>query len=78
MYIGAEQAKLYSGDVGQQAFAELGFDSLGYIKVIKDDATGQTAAALYSGIGILVTVAANADTVEGLAMQHNIELLSVH
>lgn len=78
MYIGAEQAKLYSGTVGQQAFAELGFDSLGYIKMIKDELTGQTAAALYSGIGILVTVAANADTVEGLAMQHNIELLSVH
>jgi len=78
MYIGSEQAKLYSGDVGQQAFAELGFDSLGYIKMLKDDATGQTAAALYSGIGILVTVTQTADMAEGLALQHDIEVLSIH
>lgn len=78
MYIGAEQAKLYSGTVGQQAFAELGFDSLGYIKVLRDEITGQTAAALYSGVGILVTVTPTADAAEGLALQHNIEVLSVH
>jgi hypothetical protein len=78
MYINTEQAKLYSGTVGQQAFAELGFDSLGYIKMIKDDITETTAAVLYSAIGMMITVAPNIETVQGLALQHNIELLSVH
>ena len=78
MYISAEQAKLYTGPVGRQAFTELGFDSLCYIKMIKDQFTGQDAAVLYSGIGIVITAVANADTAEGLALQHGMEVMNLH
>lgn len=78
MYISAEQAQQYSGAAGQQAFVELGFDSLCYIKMLRDEATGQTAAVLYSGLGIPISGDASRDVMEGLALQHGLELLSLH
>lgn len=78
MYISAEEAKQYTGTVGQQAFIELGFDSLCYVKMIKDANTGQTAAVLYSGLGIPVTAAATRDAAEGVAIQNGMEMLSLH
>lgn len=78
MYISAEQAKLYTGTIGQQAFSEFGFDSICYIKMIKDHTTGQTAAVLYSGLGIPVTAATTSEAAEGVALQHGMELFSLH
>lgn len=78
MYISAEQAKHYSGEAGQQAFIELGYDSLCYVKMIADHQTGQTAAMLYSGLGVPITGAPTADAVLGMAMQHGMEVMSVH
>lgn len=78
MYISAEQAKQYTGTVGEQAFIELGFDSLCYVKMLTDQSTGQTAAVIYSGLGIPISGAATHDAAVGLAMQSGWEILSLH
>lgn len=78
MYISTENAQQYTGTVGEKAFIELGFDSLCYIKPLVDHTTGQTAAALYSGMGLMVTAVATQEMAEGMAIQHGMELLSLH
>ena len=78
MIISAEQAQVYTGTEGQQAFIELGFDSMGYIRTITDQATGSTAVVLYSGLGLPVSYFATADEANAWAMQSGIEILSLH
>ena len=78
MIISAEQARAFSGIEGQQAFIELGFDSMGYIRIITDQNTGSTAAVLYGGLGLPVSFCRNADEAAGHAMQNDIEIFSLH
>lgn len=78
MIISAEQARAYSGVEGQQAFIELGFDSMGYTRTIADGVTGVTAVVLYSGLGLPIAYFRTADEAAGTALQSGMEIFSVH
>jgi len=78
MIISAEQAQAYTGLEGQQAFVELGFDSMGYTRTITDGATGATAVVLYSGLGLPIAYFRTTDEAIGSAMQNNIEVFNLH
>ena len=78
MIFSAEQAQSYTGDAGQKAFVELGFDSMYYLRTITDKATGASAKVLYSGLGLPVSYFATADEANAWAMQSGIEILSLH
>lgn len=78
MILSVEQAQAYTGETGQQAFVELGFDSMFYLKQIKDPTTGQTATVLYSGLGMAAAYYRTPEEALGTAMQNGLEVYSLH
>ena len=78
MILSVEQAQAYTGETGQQAFVELGFDSMFYLKQIKDPVTEQTASVLYSGLGVAAAYFRTHDEALGSAVQNGLEVYSLH
>jgi hypothetical protein len=78
MIFSSEQAQPFIGADGVQAFVELGFDSLFYIKKAKDPVTEQEAFVLYSGLGMPAAYYLTLDEALGVAIQNGIEVQSLH